>query len=254
MLAAIAELSVTFGAELASARAEITALTTEVADLKLLLATPSKITLPAVLPHMPPELAALLPLTSWEVDLIKSDKKIDAIKAYRARVEAAGKYVGLKEAKDLIVYVAEHMGSSKPLFDPANPLPMTDHQKNLVHAGKKIDAIKDYRTYVSTICAGMCGLKEAKDVIDTYSASLPLETTSSIVASFALSKDEAKFLVYVPGVGIEGKFEAVKAYRHRTGASLDMAVKAVDKYIANKTEWIGYPVKSAVGVGAVEVP
>lgn len=241
MLQAINALGVAFGAELASARAQIEALTVEVASLKgQLTALPPP---PVKFAHMPLELAGMQPISSYELDLIKSNKKIDAIKAYRMRVETTfGKHVGLKEAKDLIVYIADHLGYEKPLFDPAKPVPMTDHQKDLVHAGKKIDAIKDYRQHVGQICASMCGLKEAKDVIDAYAAELQAKVATVPPAEPPLLPSESQYLTYVPGQGIEGKFECVKAYRLRTGCTLAQAMNAVDEYVKLKTEWIGYKV------------
>lgn len=242
VIAAINELSLTFGAELAASRAEVVALTTEVIALKELMKLKppftSEATIAAVIESvpMPPELGNLHPLSKFEVDLIKSSKKIDAIKAYRARIQVQYQsYVGLKEAKDLVCYVADHMTGSKPMFDASKPVPMTQEQKALVHAGKKIDAIKDYRWYVGTICAGMCGLKEAKDVIDAYEATLNVEGSA-----YALVQNEIAHLHYVPGQGVQGKFDAVKAYRHRTGAAYESAIKAVDKYIASKSDtyWV----------------
>lgn len=237
VIAAINELSLTFGAELAAARAEVVALTAEVTALKELVKvkpypSPDGGPIAAVLTTlpMPPELANMHPLSKYEVDLIQADKKIDAIKAYRARIQGFGGYVGLKEGKDLVCYVADNMTKSKPVFDEKNPIPMTPGQKDLVAQGKKIEAIKDYRTYVGTVCAGMCGLKEAKGVIDAYAA--------QYAAPLTLLPKEAAYLHYVAGHGVEGRFEAVKAYRFRTYATLEVAMKVVDAYIASKTDWI----------------
>lgn len=235
VLNAINDLSAGMGAELAAARAEVVALTAEVVALKELVKSK-----PTVLPEMaiaaviqavpmPAELATMHPLAKHEVDLIKDNKKIDAIKCYRARIQVQfNTYVGLKEAKDLICYVADHMNDHKPVFDPANPVPMTEDQKNLVKQGKKIDAIKDYRTYVGSVCAGMCGLKEAKDVIDVYDASL---STGDMLV---LLPSESAMLHYDETMGVFGKIEAIAAYRKRTGLGLKPAVAALDKYIASK--------------------
>lgn len=239
VIAAINELSLTFGAELAGARNQIEALTAEVAGLKELVKVkpyPSAMgPLAAVLESiaMPPELANMHPLSKYEVDLIKDNKKIDAIKAYRARIQQQyNTYVGLKEGKDLICYVADHITSSKPIFDEKNPLPLPEHLKDLVKQGLKIEAIKGYRTYVSTVCAGMCGLKEAKDVIDAYAHELANASNPS-----NLTAEEAGCLYYTNGA-LYGKLDAVKAYRHRTGSGLKAGLLAVEKYIAEKTGWI----------------
>ncbi|MCI0431063.1 MAG: ribosomal protein L7/L12 [Rhodospirillales bacterium] len=91
---------------------------------------------------------------------IAAGNKITAIKLYR---EATG--AGLAEAKEAVELIA----AGKPPPSGAAPSPSADAMQEvsaLVTAGKKIEAIRVYRT-----AAGV-DLKDAKDVVDALEAKL----------------------------------------------------------------------------------
>jgi ribosomal protein L7/L12 len=113
------------------------------------------------------------PLNAEEKALAANGSKIDAIKAYRGRINGlTGTMPGLKESKDLVCAYADEHAASKPHFDPSSPPPLLNHHKQLVKEGKKIDAIKLYREYTMKMCTGYAGLKESKDIIDAYAWSI----------------------------------------------------------------------------------
>lgn len=85
--------------------------------------------------------------------LILEGKKIQAIKRYRMLTGE-----GLKEAKDYVDKIAEHIGLVDIKLENED-----EEFKKLILKGKKIQAIKRYRMLTGV------GLKEAKDYVDSIS-------------------------------------------------------------------------------------
>jgi len=162
-----------------------------------------------------------------EEELAKAGLKIDAIKAYRARIlSATGALPGLKEAKDTVeAYMA---AVAKPPFNPLNPPPLTEMHKSMVIGGLKVDAIKAYREYTAQVCGSMAGIKESLDIVNVYAASLSYADVPP-----PLDGNEASWL-YLDGSQVSGRLNAIKAYRERTGLGLAAGKKAVDNYIDHK--------------------
>jgi ribosomal protein L7/L12 len=151
---AIVDLGIKMGAELAAARAQIAELTAKVDALTKELSV------------KPPDNTVL---NQHEKDLVHKGWLIDAIKAYRSRVQmATGTTPGLKESKDLVEAYKYAWQTNLPPFNPLHPPPLLDEHKKLIQAGLKIDAIKAYREYTKTVCSTHAGLKEAKDMCDAY--------------------------------------------------------------------------------------
>lgn len=90
-------------------------------------------------------------------ELLAGGQKIGAIKVYR---EATG--VGLAEAKHAVEAI-ERAGDLAPLkpTDRTPQPPPHDRVRELLAAGKKIDAIKVYREVVGS------SLKDAKDAVES---------------------------------------------------------------------------------------
>lgn len=164
LMSFINDFGVNMGAELAMLRTQVTALTKEVEALK----TPVK-------SYLKPDYTP--PLNAFEEGLVQASKVVDAIVTYRARVQAAGGYIGLKEAKDFVeAYKAEFLSLQalqgiNTLFDENDPLPLTAAQQTLVKNGDKILAIKDYRNHVQNVCGEACSLKAAVGVVNAFLAS-----------------------------------------------------------------------------------
>lgn len=174
VMESLTDLKVGMGAELASARLTIAQLTDAIEELRdeLKLEPP---------PPAPPEPKVVVPLLlGSELELVRKGLKIDAIKALRARVQQEhGFLLGLKEAKDIVVFAGDLMQAVKPSFDSSNPPQLTEAMKTMVKSGKKIDAIKAYREYTYQVCYTGCGLKEAKDIVDAYANSLDFQAEAA---------------------------------------------------------------------------
>lgn len=153
---AIVDLGMKMGAELAAARAQIEELTAKVDALSKAMKFQTTDT-----------------LNEYEKSLVHKGLLIDAIKAFRARVQAStGEVPGLKESKDLVEAYKHSWQMLSPPFNPLNPPPLLDEHKQMLKAGDKINAIKAYREYTKTVCSSMAGLKESKDMCDAYLAYL----------------------------------------------------------------------------------
>jgi ribosomal protein L7/L12 len=168
----IDSLLLSVGEELVNNRLQVEALTGLVkAFLEIAVAVPA-----APCSHSLPN--PLPPLNASEVTLAKSSK-VEAIKAYRARIQdCVGLLPGLKESKDLVESTALGAGL-KPAFNPATPPALPPGMQDMVKDGDVIGAIKAYREYTGSICASMCALKEAHAVVTYFKASLPSEHTSA---------------------------------------------------------------------------
>lgn len=109
--------------------------------------------------------------------LMAADRKIEAIKQYRAATGA-----GLAQAKDAVEALVRR--ESLPTREPID-LPVEGEIIMLLQQGRKIDAIKLYREHTGV------GLKEAKDFIETLAADRRIDVPAKsgclgVVLSLAL--------------------------------------------------------------------
>ncbi|MBN1452635.1 MAG: ribosomal protein L7/L12 [Anaerolineales bacterium] len=130
-------------------------------------------------------------------ELIAQGQKITAVKLYR---ELTG--VGLKEAKDAVEAIerGEPVRNVAPLqFDTQNSALLEDQIKQLLLKRQKIQAVKIYRE------AHNCGLKDAKDAVDSIEVQMRREASTSLPSSLAINNDpfaedaqrNRRFLVFV---------------------------------------------------------
>lgn len=160
---AIVDLGMKMGAELAAARAQIEELAAKVDALSKELSIKSGV--------KPPDITTSL--NEYEKKLVQSNCLIDAIKAYRSRVQAeTGEIPGLLESKNLVEAYKYAWTGALPPFNPMKPPPLLDEHKKMLKKGLKIEAIKAYRQYTGTVCSTLAGLKESKDMCDAYLAYL----------------------------------------------------------------------------------
>ena len=90
------------------------------------------------------------------IELLQADRKIEAIKRFRAETGA-----GLKEAKDAV----EAIERGSALVLAGGPDERFEAQlTELLQSGRKIEAIKQFRKQTG------CGLKQAKDAVEQFAA------------------------------------------------------------------------------------
>jgi len=146
------------------------------------------------------------PVDDQLMDLIRSGKKIEAIKEYRERTGA-----GLKEAKDA-VEALERGGSI--VTRSANERATDQEIVDLLQSGEKIGAIKLYRERTGA------GLKEAKDAVES------LERSESLTKPEVAGRDLEQQIVDLLQAG--KKIEAIKLFRDKTGRGLAESKQAVE--------------------------
>jgi ribosomal protein L7/L12 len=186
VMEAIQSLNVGMGAELVALRAEVEKQNQTIVGLSHMLAKdwitktaeslvgtqPMTVGMPLF--NTPDQIYnGAMPLNAPEKSMATGGFVIDAIKAYRIRIEKlTGTVPGLKASKDLVeAYIKG--APLKPAFNILSPPPLLESHKSFVKLGQKIEAIKAYREYTKEVCGGgYAGLKEAKDVIDAYAWSI----------------------------------------------------------------------------------
>lgn len=100
----------------------------------------------------------------------------DAVEACIAEGLYADAQVALEALNMLRIKIPHQLGD---VLNIAGVHGLTEHEANLVREGKKIDAIKAYRDRILLKTGVLPGLKEAKDRIEAYAATLPGHLKSS---------------------------------------------------------------------------
>ncbi|GIL28792.1 hypothetical protein NUM_40460 [Actinocatenispora comari] len=143
--------------------------------------------------------------------LLHAGRKIEAIKVYR---QLTG--VGLREAKETVERLAATGQLPAPTRGP-DPAQDLSEVRQLLYAGRKIEAIKVYRQLTGV------GLREAKETVERLAATgqLPAPTRGPDPAQ---DLSEVRQLLYAGR-----KIEAIKVYRQLTGVGLREAKAAVER-------------------------
>ena len=150
--------------------------------------------------------------------LARAGQLIDAIKLLRQDLD-----VGLKEAKEAV----EALRDGRPVSLPQQSAPslsdFASHIAGMVHAGRKIEAIAQYREKTGL------GLREAKDAVEAIARG---QAQTAEPAPAPAPAD------YLEGVMAElragRKIDAIKLYRAATGLGLKEAKDAVEALAAGR--------------------
>ncbi|MBP7692111.1 MAG: ribosomal protein L7/L12, partial [Anaerolineales bacterium] len=154
--------------------------------------------------------------------LVQAGQKIEAIKLYRQLTGA-----GLKEAKDSVEQLAAGQlvqVSQVIIQETVTGRPDMAEIRRLLLAGKKIEAIKLYRQ------ATGLGLKESKDVIETFEGKLgDAGPEPAVVVTTPLDADVMVKLAEVRNILATGdKLAAIKRFRQHFQCGLAEAKEAVE--------------------------
>jgi ribosomal protein L7/L12/DNA-binding beta-propeller fold protein YncE len=168
------------------------------------------------------------------IELVHEGEKIDAIKLFR---ETFG--TGLKESKDAVealergenIDLTSFSVQSRTGAVQADPVDMAMRIRELLDAGKKIEAIKVYRE------AAGAGLKESKDVVEAFEAGRPLEFPEPRLTGAGKMIDKAAGLGRAANLVHSGeRDEAIRVYRETFDVSQVEGEAAIEKIAAGEIE------------------
>lgn len=271
VMEAVQTLNVGMGAELVALRAEVEKQNQTIVGLSHMLAkdwvTKTAESLVATQPmgaqllysdNPPPIYTAdqiyegAMPLNAPEKSMATGGFVIDAIKAYRMRIEKlTGTVPGLKASKDL---VEEYKNKGQYTMTPPlhgtytsnqvinAEVPMNADEIALACKPDKVKAIITYRDRVKALTGLMPGLKETKLMVEAYVDNMPSKPSFDAANPLPVPVNCQAFIL------AGKKIDAIKAYREFTmmhccvggHAGLKEAKDVIDNYITGVLGWDPY--------------
>lgn len=223
------------GGEMGQLRSSVNALADEVTVLRLKLQAP-EVTPPPKNPELP--FSCLPVLNEAEIAIIKTGAKIDAIKAFRARVDSLGFFCGLKNAKDQI---EAYQTKVLPVLNNI-PLPaLNSSELKLLMEGNLVKAVQTYRARIQAEFVFTPSLKEAKELMEATRDTLKTKGLVDEGGKYALPLGITAEVITLMKAG--KKTEAAKVYRYEINSATGQlpthlyALSVIDS-VMSKASWI----------------